>query len=52
MGLFRWFNPLLPAKMRGIPARTIARAMIAMAQTPPMVAIQENDQLLKLGKES
>jgi uncharacterized protein YbjT (DUF2867 family) len=52
MGLFRWFNPLLPAKMRGIPARTIARAMISMAQTPPMVAIQENDQLLKLGKES
>jgi uncharacterized protein YbjT (DUF2867 family) len=47
----KWINPVLPAKMRGISPRTIARAMMAMAHTPPMVAIQENDQLLKLGKE-
>ena len=47
--IFGVVNPVLPAKLRGIQARTIARAMLAIANQQPVVAVLENDRLLELG---
>ena len=47
--VFSVINPVLPAKLRGIQARTIAKAIVAIAHQQPVVAVLENDRLLELG---